>query len=64
MTLNLASLNVRELRNQASVSACLEYTQTSVQETYFCCAEDNRVLERDFVVFQYSVAVAALGSLC
>ena len=34
----------------------------AVQETYFICAADSRMLEKDFVVFQCTGAAVALGS--
>ena len=55
MTLNLATLNVRRLRD-SSKCACLLKSRASVyvaavQETHFICANDCRVLESDFIVF-------------
>ena len=57
MTLNLANLNVRGLKDSSmSVRLLGELSNLSVdvvavQETHFTCVGDCRVLEDDFVVF-------------
>ena len=53
MALNVASLNVRGLRDPSKCERLL-----AEQEIHFTCAEDCRVLEGDFVVF------LAFGSCC
>ena len=63
MILNVASLNVRGLRDPSKCVYLLELLNlcvnvAAVQETHFICAEDCRVLECDFVVF------AVFGSSC
>ena len=57
MALNLATLNVRGLRD-SSMCACLlgglknlSVNVTAVQETHFICAADCRVPENDLAVF-------------
>ena len=57
MALNLASLNVSELRDPIRCTHLLGELSNlgvhvaTVQETHFICAADCRVLESDFVVF-------------
>ena len=57
MTLNLASLNVRGLRDSSKSTRLLgelknlEVDVAAVQETHFTCGADSRVLESDFNVF-------------
>ena len=64
MTLNIASLNVRGLRDRSKCARLLGELSNiwvnvaAVQETHFTCAADCRVLESDFVVF------SAFGSSC
>ena len=62
MTLNVASFNVRGLRDPSKctrfLGSCSSVIVAAVQETHFTCAEDSRVLEGDFVVF------SAFGSRC
>ena len=63
MTLNVASLNMRGLRDPSKCAHLLGellnlcVNVAAVQETHFTCTEDCRVLESDLVVF------SALGSL-
>ena len=64
MALNLASLNVRELRDPSRCSRLLGELSNigvnvaAVQDTHFICAADCQPLEGDFVVF------SAFGSSC
>ena len=57
MTLNLASLNVRGLRDSSKCTRLLGELKNlgvdvaAVQETHFTCSADCRVLEGDFNVF-------------
>ena len=57
MTLNLASLNVRGLRDSSKCTRLLAELKNlgefvaAVQETHFICGADCRVLESDFNVF-------------
>ena len=57
MALNLATLNVRGLRDSSKCARMLaEFKNLSVyvaavKETHFLCAADYRVLENDFAVF-------------
>ena len=57
MTLNLATLNVRGLRDSSKCAHLLAELKNlrihvaAVQETHFICAADSRVLENDFNVF-------------
>ena len=57
MTLNIASLNVRGLRDSSKCTRLLGELKkfgvdvTAVQETHFTCSADCRVLESDFNVF-------------
>ena len=57
MALNLATLNVRRLRDSSKCARLLGELKnlivdvTAVQETHFICAADCRVLEGDFNVF-------------
>ena len=57
MTLNLATLNVRGLRDLSKCARLLAELKslrvdvTAVLETHFLCAADCRVLENDFNVF-------------
>ena len=57
MTLNLATLNVRGLRDPGKCTRLLGELKTlgvdvaAVQETHFTCGADCRVLESDFNVF-------------
>ena len=64
MTLNIASLNVRGLRD-SSKCACLlgelpnlGVNVAAVQKTHFTCSADCHVLEDDFVIF------SVFGSSC
>ncbi len=56
MALNLATLNVRGLRDSTKCARLfvelknLGLNVTAVQETHFICAADYRVLEKDFAV--------------
>ena len=64
MTLNVASLNMRGLRDPSKCAHLLGELSNfcvdiaAVQETHFTCAEDCQVLEGDFVVF------SAFASCC
>ena len=65
MTLNVASLNVRGLRNSSKCAprllgelSNLNVNVATVQETHFTCAKDCRVLEGGFLVF------SAFSSCC
>ena len=64
MALNLASLNMRGLRDLSWCShllgelSNLGVNVAAVQETHFICAADCRVLEGDFIIF------SAFGSRC
>ena len=64
MTLNVASLNARRLRDPSKCACLLGelsnlcLNDAAVQETHFTCAGDCWVLEDDFVVF------SAFGSHC
>ena len=66
MALNLATLNVRGMRDPGKCTRLLGELKTlgvdvaAVQETHFTCGADCRVLESDFHVFS---AVPALGFL-
>ena len=57
MSLNLATLNVRGLRDSSKCAPLLvelknfRVNVAAVQETHFICAADCRVLENDFNVF-------------
>ena len=57
MTLNLATLNVRGLRDPGKCTRLLGELKTlgvdfaALQETHFTCGADSRVLESDFNVF-------------
>ena len=57
MTLNLASLNVKGLRDSSKCTRLLSELRSigedvaAVQETHFNCSADCRVLESDFNVF-------------
>ena len=57
MALNLATLNVRGLRDSSKCARLLGELMnlgidvTAVQETHFTCGADSRVLESDFNVF-------------
>ncbi len=57
MALNLASLNVRGLRDSSKCAHLLAELKNlgvdvaAVQETHFTCGADCRVLENDFNVF-------------
>ena len=57
MSLNLATLNTRGLRDPSKCARLLSELSnlhmqvTAVQETHFTCAADCRVLESKFVVF-------------
>ena len=57
MALNLASLNVRGLRDSSKCALLLDELRNigadfaAVQETHFTCGADCRVLESDFNVF-------------
>ena len=70
MTLNLATLNVRGLRDARKCTRLLGELKNlgvdvaAVQETNFACSADCRVLESDFNVFRHRAATPALGSLC
>ena len=66
MALNLASLNVRGLRDSSKCARLLRELKNlcvdvaAVQETHFTCDADCRVLENDFNVFSaYSSHVSA-----
>ena len=64
MVLNIASFNVRGLRDPSRCTRLLGelsnlgVNTTAVQETHFICVEDCRMLEGDFVVF------STFGSHC
>ena len=57
LTLNLASLNARGMRDRGRASRVLrdlvhlKADVISLQETHFVCAADERVLKDDFVVY-------------
>ena len=57
MALNLATLNVRGLRDSSKCARLLGELRNlcvnvaAVQETHFTCGSDCRVLESDFIVF-------------
>ena len=66
MALNLASLNVRRLRDPSKYGCLLGElsnicVDVAVQETHFICAADSRCWRMLF--FQHTVAAVALGSL-
>ena len=70
MTLYLASLNVRGLRDSSKCTRLLGELKTfgvdvaAVQDTHFTCGADCRVLESDFIVFSaYSSRTSAGVSL-
>ena len=70
MALNLASLNVRGLRDPSKCARLLGELKklcvdvAAVQETHFTCDADCRVLENDFTVFSaYGSRVSAGVSL-
>ena len=70
MALNLASLNVRGLRDSSKCARLLGELKklcvdvAAVQETHFTCDADCRVLENDFNVFSaYGSQVSAGVSL-
>ena len=70
MALNVASLNVRGLRDSSKCARLLGELKnlcvdvTAVQETHFTCDADCRVLENDFNVFSaYGSRVSAGVSL-
>ena len=70
MTLNLATLNVRGLRDPGKCTRLLGELKTlgvdvaAVQETHFTCGADYRVLESDFNVFSaYGSCISAGVSL-
>ena len=64
MTLNVASVNMRGLRDPSKCAYLLGELSNilvhfvAVQETHFICAAESRVLERDFFFF------SAYGSRC
>ena len=70
MTLNLATLNVRGLRDSSKCARLLAELKnlilivTAVQETHFVCAADCRVLEKTLTFSQHTAAAPGLGSLC
>ena len=70
MTLNLASLNVRGLRDSSKCTRLLAELKNlgvdvaAVQETHFTCGADCRLLESDLTFSQHMAAAPALGSLC
>ena len=67
MALNLATLNVRGLRDPGKCTRLLGELKTlgvdvaAVQETHFTCGADCRVLESDLTFSQHTAAVPALG---
>ena len=67
MTLNLATLNVRGLRDSSKCARLLGGVKTlsvdvaAVQETHFTCGADCRVLEKDFNVFSAYGSRASAG---
>ena len=70
MTLNLATLNVRGLKDSSKCTRLLAELKnirvavTAVQETHFICAVDYRLLENDFNVFSaYGSRSSAVVSL-
>ena len=69
MALNIASLNVRGLRDSNKCAHLLAELSNlwvnvaAVQETHFTCEADCQVLEDDSS-FQYSAAASVLGGLC
>ena len=70
MTLNLASLNMRRLRDSSKCTRLLGQLKklavdvAAVQETHFTCGADCRVLESDFNVFSaYGSRISAGVSL-
>ena len=70
MTLNLATLNVRGLRDSNKCARLLAELKNiraevaAVQETHFICAADSRVLEGDFNVFSAYGSRSSAGSPC
>ena len=70
MALNIASLNVRGLRDSSKCARLLGELKklcvdvAAVQETHFTCKADCRVLENDFNVSQHTAATSVLGSPC
>ena len=67
MALNLATLNVRGLRDSSKCTRLLGELKTlgvdvaAVQETHFTCGADCRVLEKDFNVFSAYGSRASAG---
>ena len=67
MALNLATLNVRGLRDSSKCTRLLAELKTlgvdvaAVQETHFTCGADCRVLEKDFNVFSAYGSRASAG---
>ena len=67
MALNLATLNVRGLRDSSKYTRLLGELKnlgvdvTAVQETHFTCGADCRVLESDFNVFSAYISRASAG---
>ena len=67
MALNLATLNVRGLRDSSKCARLLGELKTlgvdvaAVQETHFICGADCRVLEKDFNVFSAYGSRASAG---
>ena len=68
MPLNLAPLNVKGLMNSCKCTRSLgelnlRVDVAAVQETYFICAADCRVLENDFNVFSAYESCSSNGDL-
>ena len=67
ITLNLATLNVRGLRDLSKCARLfaelknLSINVTAVQETHFICAANNRVLENDLNVFSAYGSRSSVG---
>ena len=58
MALNLATLNVRGLRD---ASKCARLDVAAVQERHFICATDCRLLENDLKVFSAYGCRSSIG---
>ena len=67
MTLNIATLNARGLRDPSKCAWLLgkllnlRVHVAAVQETHFTCTVDCQVQEDDYDIFQHMAAVVALG---
>ena len=70
MALNLATLNEKRLRGRRKCACLLSELSnlsmyiSAMEETHFTCVADCWVLEDDYIVFQHTATLGALGSPC